>query len=102
MREYSALVPVAGRLVRIHFDAIDERDALNVAMACRGGLTPDAGEPVAPGPVAYDVKKARELLGGISRATVYAWLAVGRLERVPGTRRVLITRTSIERVASRT
>lgn len=102
MREYAALVPVAGRLVRIHFDALDERDALNVAMACNGGLAPDSGEPVVPGPVAYDVQKARELLGGISRATVYAWLAVGRLERVPGTRRVLITRTSIERVASRT
>lgn len=101
MREYSAMVPVGGRLVRIHFDATDERDALNVAIACNGGLVPGGGEPVQE-PVAYDVKKVRELLGGVSRATVYAWLAVGRLERVPGTRRVLVTRTSLERAATRT
>ena len=101
MREFFALVPVAGRLVRIQFGASDERDALNVAAACNGGLAPGGGEPIQE-PVAYDVKKARELLGGVSRATIYNWLAVGRLERVPGIRRVLITRTSLERVANRT
>lgn len=101
MREFAAMVPVGGRLVRIHFDAADERDALNVAVACNGGLVPGDFEPRRD-PVAYDLAQAQQLLGGLSRGTVFAWLAAGRLERVPGTRRVLITRSSLERAASQT
>ena len=51
----------------------------------------------APLPEAYDEKTARYLLGGISRTTLYAELATGRLKRMAGTRRVLVTRQSIER-----
>jgi hypothetical protein len=117
MREFAAMVPVGGRLVEIRFDALDERDALSVAVACHGGLVPDGAVPSggaavpgwrlpsgrsAPEPVAFDITRAREILGGISRATVYAWLALGRLERVPGTRRVLITRSSLERAVTQT
>ena len=117
MREFAAMVPVGGRLVEIRFDALDERDALNIAIACGAGLIsseeqPNASTPTAVRrhyvrgdnralePVAFDITRAREILGGISRATVYSWLALGRLERVPGTRRVLITRSSLERVAN--
>lgn len=119
MREFAAMVPVGGRLVEIRFDALDERDALSVAIACHGGLVPDGAVPSggaavpgwrlpsvrpapAPEPVAFDLHRTREILGGISRATVYAWLALGRLERVPGTRRLLITRSSLERVVTQT
>ena len=74
-----------------------------VAASCNAGLQGEAFTPnPAPAdlPFAYDQRKARELLGGISRATLYNWLAVGRLERVPDTRRVLITRQSLERAAA--
>lgn len=50
-----------------------------------------------PLPESYELDKARELLGGISRSTVYREIHNGLLERVPNTRRVLITRESIEK-----
>jgi len=96
---YSALVPCRGRLIRIWFDAVSEEDALSVAQACHGGLEGPSPAP-APEQLAVPIKKARELLGGVSRATIYNWLAVGQLDRVPGTSRVLITRSSIERAAA--
>jgi hypothetical protein len=105
MSRYCAIIPVRGDLRRIFFDADSVEDARLVATSCNAGLQGEAFTPnPAPAPVdppfAYDQTKARELLGGISRATLYNWLAVGRLERVPDTRRVLITRSSLERAVS--
>jgi hypothetical protein len=36
-------------------------------------------------------------MGGVGRTTIYKELVLGNLERVAGTRRVLITRKSLER-----
>lgn len=98
MPQYSALIPVAGELRRVWFDASDEDDARSVAVACNAGLEGPAKRSE-PSRVAFSLQEARELLGGVSRATVYNWIAVGRLERVPNTRRLLVTRESLERAA---
>lgn len=98
---FSALVPVRGKLRRIVFEAEDESDALCVAEAARAGLEGPALKPGIPEPLAYPIKEACRLLGGVSRATIYNWLALGELERLPGTARVLITRRSLERKAGR-
>jgi hypothetical protein len=95
--QFSAITPVAGEIRRIFFDAESHEEAVKIAAACNAGLEGEACRPVTPVPVAFGVQEARELLGGISRATIYAWLALGRLERVPNTRRLLVTRESIER-----
>jgi hypothetical protein len=103
MPRYCAIIPVRACLRRIFFDAADEDDARLVAASCNAGLQGEALTPnpaPAEPPIAYDQRKARELLGGISRATLYNWVAVGKLERVPDTRRVLITRSSLERAAA--
>ena len=96
--QFSAIIPVDGELRRVWFDADDEDDARRVAVACNAGLEGAAVRPE-PTRVAYSLQEARELLGGVSRATVYNWVAVGRLERVPNTRRLLVTRQSLERAA---
>lgn len=49
-------------------------------------------------PVAYNIKDACRMLGGIKRATIYRWLHSGRLSKIPDVGRVLITRKSIERL----
>lgn len=103
MPRWCAIVPVQGELRRIFYDAPDNAQARLIAAACNAGLEGEAHTPnpaPAEAPHAYGLQKARELLGGISRATVYNWLAVGRLERVPETRRVLITRSSLERAVA--
>ena len=55
------------------------------------------GTAQAERPEHYPLAAARVLLGNVSRSTIYRDLANGLLERVPHTRRVLITRASIER-----
>lgn len=103
MPRWCAIVPVQGELCRIFYDAPDNAQARLIAAACNAGLEGEAHTPnpaPAEAPHAYGLQKARELLGGVSRATVYNWLAVGRLERVPETRRVLITRSSLERAVA--
>lgn len=82
------------------FEAEDAERARAFAARCGAGLYDEAGSPGSPEalrPEAYDEKTARLLLGGISRTTLYRELALRRLDRVPGTRRVLVTRASIER-----
>ena len=56
--------------------------------------------PAETTPLAYDLKEAQKLLGGLGRTSVFRWIKMGRLERIGGTRRVLITRKSVERAAS--
>ncbi|MFZ9725647.1 MAG: helix-turn-helix domain-containing protein [Ilumatobacteraceae bacterium] len=100
MPQYTAVIPVAGTLRRIWFDAESVDEAREIATRCNAGLDGEAKRPDAELPVAFDEKKARELLGGISRGTLYNWVAAGRIERVWGTRRMLITRKSIEKAIS--
>lgn len=65
-----------------------EIDALRADLAARNA-------PAESIPEAYDLPEAQKLLGGVSRSTIYRDVHKGLLNRVPGTRRVLITRKSI-------
>lgn len=96
---YSAVYIDDGKVCRMWIEAESERKAREFCQRCGAGLQGLAEPPrsESPLPEAYDEKTARRVLGGISRTTLYAELATGLLERVPGTRRVLITRRSIER-----
>jgi hypothetical protein len=82
------------------FEAETEQEARDFAYKCGAGLEgPAAGPGTISGPVPenYDEKTARRLLGGLSRSTLYRELGRGKLERVPGVRKVLVTRRSLER-----
>lgn len=82
------------------FEAEDADEAREIAEAWGIGVegeTREVATVAAPVPEAFNEKTARQMLGGISRATLWREMALGRLERVPNTRRVLITRASIER-----
>ena len=95
--QYSAITPVSGEIRRIFFEAADIDEARRIAASCNAGLEGEAQRPEVPVPLAHNMKETQKLLGGISRPTVYAWLKIGRLDRVGGTSKVLITLDSIER-----
>ncbi len=79
------------------FEAIGETEARDFAVRCGAGLEGETQRMSGPGPAtAYDEKTARALLGNISPSTLYRELAVGNLRRVPGIRKILVTRESIE------
>ncbi len=101
---YSAIIPIDGRIRRITFEAADEEDARLLAAKCGAGIEGPAAQPgvlpATPGtpePLAYDAQTACKLLGGVSYTTLWRWVARGELDRVSGTRHVLITRKSLER-----
>ncbi|WP_138223267.1 helix-turn-helix domain-containing protein [Nibricoccus aquaticus] len=99
---FSALFINNGKIHQITFKAPDIDAAANLAAALGCGLegeatTSQATPPPSLLPEAVDEKNARHMLGGISRTTLYRFLVRGKLERVAGTRKVLVTRRSIER-----
>ena len=99
MNTYSAIRPSNGAIRRLWFEAADVVEAQATAAACGAGLE---GPSAVPGnacepPVSFPLDEARRLLGGVSRSTVYRDIARGRLARVPGLRRIQITRESILR-----
>ena len=100
IKRFSGIYVTTGEIRRVVFEARDVAEAKQLAANWGVGLE---GETVAfsreappPLPEAYDEKTTRYLLGGISRTTLYAELASGRLKRRAGTRRVRVTRRSIE------
>lgn len=99
MKRFSAVHVAGSNIRRLVFEALDEGEAQQFAIKWGVGIEGETKliDAPAPLPEAYDQETARKLLGGISRTTLYAELCLGRLERVPGIRRVLITRCSIER-----
>ena len=101
LKKFSGVYLSEGQIRRVVFEAKDGGEAQLLAkqwgMGIEGEADAFAGEVPPPLPEAYDEKTARHLLGGISRTTLYTELATGRLERLSGTRRVLVTRRSIER-----
>jgi hypothetical protein len=101
LRKFSGIYVAAGEIRRVVYEARDITEARELAGKWGVGLEGEAAafpcDTPAPLPEAYDEKTARYLLGGISRTTLYAELATGRLQRLSGTRRVLVTRRSIER-----
>lgn len=101
LKKFSGVYLAEGQIRRVIFEAKDGGEAQLLAkqwgMGVEGEAAAFPGETPLPLPEAYDEKTARYLLGGISRTTLYSELATGRLERMSGTRRVLVTRRSIER-----
>jgi len=100
VKTFSAIRAANGRLRRLWLEATDESEAYEFCIRIGAGLEGEALHPESAGPTlpeAYDAKTARRLLGGISRSSLYKELILGNLERVGGTRRVLITRESLER-----
>lgn len=101
LKKFSGIYIAAGEIRRIVYEAKDLAEARELAEKWGVGIEGEAvafpGGSPAPLPEAYNEKTARYLLGGISRTTLYGELATGRLQRLPGTRRVLVTRRSIER-----
>ncbi len=104
MQTYSAICVDQGTIRRVWFEAADADTArafcLRKDLGLEGPATPvarmtPANEEPQPEPETYDAKTACRILG-VSLATLYRWLDDGRLRRVGGTRRMLVTRQSIE------
>ncbi len=105
LRKFSGIYVAGGEIRRVVLEARDMAEAKLLAAKWGVGIEGEAvaltGECPPPLPEAYDEKTARYLLGGISRTTLYAELVTGRLQRLAGTRRVLVTRRSIEQRCGR-
>ena len=97
---WSAVLPVNGKPCRLLIEAETEEEATLIASKANSALEGPAIRPKIPEAQAYGCKEAQRLLGGVSRWTLYRWIALGRLERVDGTRKVLITRRSLERISA--
>jgi hypothetical protein len=96
VKTFSATIAVSGRSRRLFYDAADEKEALAMAQYLGAALEGEAPTEAPCVPVAVDEKEARRLLGGIGRSTLYEHIALGRLERVPGVGRLLVTTRSIQ------
>lgn len=100
---FTAIAIVDGAFVKVRFEAsslTEVRDLLGLS-------TPVPDDSViatkaALEPYAYTVAEACALLGGIGRTSLYRLLARGKLKRLPHTRRVLVTRVSLECLSKET
>jgi hypothetical protein len=107
VKKFSGIYVLAGTIRRVIFEATDAAEALTLATGWNLGLEgeapagPDCEGAAAPVPELYDLETSRRLLGGVSRGTIYRWLLIGKLERDPDSRKVLLTRRSIERCGGR-
>ena len=107
LRRYRAIYLAESSIRQVTFEALCLDEARRLAAAWGFGLEGEVvgegddtqGQTV--GPEAFDVTKACRILGDISRTTLYRLLIRGKLERLPATRKVLVTRRSIERFCSR-
>lgn len=106
-RRYRAIFIINGAVRRLTFDALSPEEAEKLAATWGFGLEGEIGdEPQThlPRPdvkEAYDVSSACRVLGGISCTTLYRILVRRQLDRLPATRKVLVTRKSIERFCSK-
>jgi len=104
MTRYSGVYTWNGSVRHVTFEAENFAQANDLAIKWGIGVEGEATALDAPQPVpeAYDVKTTCRMLGNVCRRTIDRDVALGLLERVEHTRRVLITRKSIEqRVRSR-
>ena len=98
LKTYLAVYPEAGHLRRLWFEAPDETAARLFCARVGAGLQGEESREPGVGPATcYDEETARRLLGNISPSTLYRELSVGNLERIPGIRKVLVTRESVEK-----
>lgn len=96
---YSAIWIEGGQIRRLWFEASHEAEARAFCVRANAGFEGRSAGPeirADPLPEAYNVETACAMLGGISAATLYREIADGKLEKLPGTRRVLVTRESLE------
>jgi hypothetical protein len=106
LKRYRAVYLMEGSIRRISFEAFDLDEARRLATKWGLGLEGESTEdPIRAthttiAPAAFDVVSACRVLGDISRTTLYRLLLRGKLERLPATRKVLVTRRSIERFCS--
>lgn len=101
MTRYAGVYVQDGIVRNVEFEASSFEEAKSIAQRWGVGISGDAqlacNTAVLPPPEAYDEESASKMLGGVSRSSLYRMVAVGKLDRLPGTRRFLITRESIER-----
>jgi hypothetical protein len=99
LKTYSAVYLDSGAVRHLWFEAEGPAQAREKCLQWSAGLEGEANRPAAdsPLPAAYDATTSRRLLGNISRTSLYRMLIRGDLERLPHNRRLLITRSSIER-----
>ena len=107
LKRFRAVFCVQASIRRVTFEALSLDEAQELAATWGFGLEGEASaEPEVETrrhvpTEAFDVKSACRVLGCISRTTLYRLLVKGQLERLPSTRKVLVTRRSIERYCSR-
>jgi len=107
LKRYRAVYIVQASIRRMTFEAQSLEEAQRLAAGWGFGLEGEATEEAAADvrrPVAaeaFDVPSACRVLGDISRTTLYRLLVRGKLDRLPATRKVLVTRRSIERYCSK-
>jgi len=107
MKRFQAIYLMQASIRKITFEALNLDEAQRLATLWGFGLegeateerASDARRPLAA--EAFDVSSACKVLGDISRTTLYRLLLRGQLERLPATRKVLVTRRSIERFCSK-
>lgn len=106
---FAGIFVLDGAVRRVTFEAADDSEARRLGVQWNVGVQGevqtalDQVSPAAP-PLAYDERTARFMIGGtrpdgepgVSRTFLYKELVAGRLTRLPGTRRLLITHASIE------
>jgi len=106
-KRYSAVGVVDAGIRRIIFEATGAEEARMLAQKWGFGLEGEIqAEPMISmsnqvEQMAYDTQTACEILGGISRTSLYRLLWAGELKRLRGTRKVLITRESISRYCAK-
>lgn len=100
LKRFSGIYLADGQVRRMTFEAVDLEDARQQASRWGVGVegeVPEGGPVKQVPPELFNLKDTQRMLGGISRAAVYQLLTLGELERQRDTRRLLITRRSIER-----
>lgn len=108
MTRFAGVYVKDGAARSIHFEATSFEEAKQIAQLWGVGVSGEVPASTSACvahvamPEAYDEVSAGRMLSGnpakpLSRSSLYRLVAVGKLDRLPGTRRFLITRQSIER-----
>jgi hypothetical protein len=98
MKTFTGIYIVGGAVRRMTLEAESIEEAKTIAASWDVGIEGESNAVAGPAPIpeAYDEETARMLLGKISRTSLYRMLVRGDVERLPGTRSVIVTRKSIE------